>query len=788
MPMPLRTHQACRAISAWMKAPCRRQPLFGILFHLFSLFALTFELRAGAAASPKPDAQQNDFFLNFPDGIFLSSRDSYHVFAVNLATTPDQLRCQIESESWTCNVLKTGTKGRVAIVILERRKTEKESPLSAKLQQPNAILTLVAAAEGTNKVARTIIREPESQPRVMQRLDLRILRLDKENDTSSGLNPRASGAQQNKRSQLTPRYTCTQVGGELSRIPKEVEIFWLDDRGRIISRTHDKYLDSTLVPNRSKSIRCMALGQQNSSFQQSGDSSLGTVTYGVSPAYQLSEVFRPKNTSSSGWIIWNGKPVTQAMEFNSLERLPRGVTISCFLGNVQQDRHIKRSVCEPAQVNSNNQTDFQVTIRLDPIEVAALWENAERPTLDRYSPRIINLRVINTGPGPRYFGDRQLLVLRANYAPTFSIRSLDASRIAVSVQDPEKDHLIAAAHESKQKPWQAPINQVWSSWSAPRTALAPRTDLRFEVDLPSTPFCQITASDGVLIATNNCREAEKNTRSPTNESNMQRNDSFSYHESASAVIWSKNPIGPRTSKVINNWAIRFASVAPASMQRIILEPMTHGESIKSGFCIGVSGKCNLVLARNGSIEIRPAQRNQAGLWVFGLDFAEENAQLRMLETFPDPTLPTNNLGTSKELAEALAQKARANLLTKASAKRSGGKEPPETPELNHDNHEIVCVSAPELAQTCRDILSMLVSLDSIFATISFQIRSEIRGSKVILALLTQVPDEMPTEVTGINKPTVNQRTLQNGSGPSILIIGNLDSSDEKQIKLRDERQ
>jgi hypothetical protein len=163
----------------------------------------------------------------------------------------------------------------------------------------------------------------------------------------------------------------------------------------------------------------------------------------------------------------------------------------------------------------------------------------------------------------------------------------------------------------------------------------------------------------------------------------------------------------------------------------------------------------------------------------GLDFANALVQLRLVEALPDSASQIQDLASTKDLAEALSQKTRTFLLTKAESTRPSAKDAAETTLQPPPPLEVVCVSAPELTQTCREIQSMLISYDSIFSTISFQIRSEIKGSRVILALLKQYQDETPAEVTGINKPILRQNELRNGLSSSSLIIGNLSKTKEK---------
>ena len=714
---------------------------------------------------------QNQYFLNFPDGIFLSAGQNHHSFAVDLATTPDDLSCNIDLASWSCSVLKAGKRQRVAIVSLEKTGPGKDDHSIEKAEEPTAILKLTASSEGAINSASTILRAPESQPRIMHSLQLRVQR----NDRPAILTPEQltsrSGRSQDPKTQSGQGYTCKRAGEDSAGAFNGLEIFWLDDKGKVISRNQDAFLDARLIPGRTKSIKCAALGQRNSSFQSSIDNDLGKVIYGVSDPYQLAEVFLSKSAGNSDWIIWNSRAVTQTIEFKSLQPLPKGGKISCYLGTLLQDHQLKRSVCENAQVASEGQTDFRVTVRLNPKEVAALWEIAERPgTLDRYSPRAINLRVINTGNGPGYFGDRELLVLRTNYAPTLAVRQLPTNRVSISVQDPERDHLIVAAHEKDQKPWQSPANHLWSSWSMRQSPAPARSDLHFEFEVLPGSSCQLTASDGVLIATRSCRDSGKNAADHSSESNHTLEESLLSAESNLKVEWNRNPTGPRSKKLLSDQVARFVSLVTPNTQRATVESLPHEESMRSGFCLGLPGKCDLFLARSGLVEMRTTQRIQAGLWMIGLDFADSLAQLRLIEAFPDSASPIKELASAKDLAEALSQKARTLLLTKDTQ---------EGPLQTPPNLEVVCVSAPELAQTCREIQSMLISFDSIFSTISFQIRSEIKGSRVILALLKQHQDEIPAEVTGINKPILRQNELRNGLSSSSLIIGNLSKTKEK---------
>jgi hypothetical protein len=725
---------------------------------------------------------QNQYFLNFPDGIFLSSGQNHHDFVVDLATAPDDLKCDIDSASWSCSVLKVGKEQRAAFVSLERLRSAQDAKSTLTAEEPTAILKLTAASEGTTNSASTIIRAPDSQPRTLKILQLRVLRNDNSTVPPPDQAPAQSGKSLKPKPKLPARYTCAKVGEDSPNAFNGVEIFWLDDRGKVIARSQGPVLDATLIPSRTNSIKCAALGQRNSSFsfKEGMDSELGNVTYGISEPYQLAEVILAKSAGHSDWIIWNGRPVTQSIEFKSLHPLPKGARISCYLGDLLQDRQLNRSVCENVHVATEGQTDFRVTVRLDPTEVAALWAIAERPgTLDRYSPRAVNLRVINTGAGPGYFGDRELLVLRTNYVPNLAVRQFSANRVSVSVQDPERDHIIVAAHEKNQKPWQSPASQLWSSWSMRRAPLSTQSDVHFEFEVVPGSSCQITASDGVLIATRACGDPGKSATNPSSESNHIPEESLPSSESKVNVDWNRSPTGPRSKKLLNSRVARLVSLVTPISQRATIESLPHEESTRSGFCLGIPGKCDLFLAHSGLVEIRTAQRFQAGLWMVGLDFANALVQLRLVEALPDSASQIQDLASTKDLAEALSQKTRTFLLTKAESTRPSAKDAAETTLQPPPPLEVVCVSAPELTQTCREIQSMLISYDSIFSTISFQIRSEIKGSRVILALLKQYQDETPAEVTGINKPILRQNELRNGLSSSSLIIGNLSKTKEK---------
>jgi hypothetical protein len=755
------------------------------LLLLIAVVQLVAEIADCNAFADVTKTPQNQYFLNFPDGIFLSAGQNHHSFAVDLAATPDDLNCDVDLASWSCSVLKAGKRQHVAIVSLEKTGIGKDDQSTEKAEEPTAVLKLTASAQGAINSASTIIRAPESQPRIMQSLQLRVQRNDKPANPSPEKISNRSEKSQDPKTQPGQRYTCKRVGEDSAEAFNGLEIFWLDDKGKVISRNQDPFLDAGLIPSRTKSIKCAALGQRNSSFKSGIDSDLGKVTlgkviYGVSEAYQLADVFLSKTAGNSDWIIWNSRAVTKTIEFKSLQPLPKGARISCYLGNLLQDRQLKRSVCENAQVASEGQTDFRVTVRLHPKEVAALWEIAERPgTLDRYSPRAINLRVINTGTGPEYFGDRELLVLRTNYAPTLAARQLPTNRVSFSVQDPERDHLIVAAHEKDQKPWQSPASQLWSSWSMRQSPPPARSDLHFEFEVLPGSSCQITASDGVLIATRSCRDSGKNAVDHSSESNHTLEESLLSEELNLKVEWNRSRTGPRSKRLLSDQVARFVSLVTPNTQRATVESLPHEESMRSGFCLGLPGKCDLFLARSGLVEMRTTQRFQAGLWMIGLDFANSLAQLRLLEAFPDSASPIKELTSAKDLAEALSQRARTLLLTKVELTRSSAKDAAEEPLQTPSNLEVVCVSAPELAQTCREIQSMLISFDSRFSTISFQIRSEIKGSRVILGLVKQYQDEIPAEVTGINKPILRQSELRNGLSHSSLIIGNLGKTKEK---------